>query len=85
MIPLNSITIDSSKKKSIVEQKFWASFSRALATNKRGSDGKRRILSIIAQEFGPKELREKLLVNKKLIIVIVEHNTYFTIIFIGFK
>lgn len=42
------------------ETKFWKSFSRSIEKNKRGIDGKQRILSIIVEEFGPKILREKL-------------------------
>jgi len=39
---------------------FWKSFKRALDNNKRGVDGKIRILSIIAEKFHYDELREKL-------------------------
>lgn len=39
---------------------FWESFKRALDNNKRGVDGKIRILSIIAEKFRYDELREKL-------------------------
>lgn len=42
------------------ETKFWKSFSKSIEKNKRGLDGKQRILSIIAEEFGPKILYEKL-------------------------
>jgi len=42
------------------EAKFWKSFSLSINKNKRGLDGKQRILSIIVEEFGPKDLREKL-------------------------
>ncbi|RHZ88328.1 hypothetical protein Glove_23g66 [Diversispora epigaea] len=49
------------------EQKFWNSFQKSLEKNKRGLDGKQRILSIIVEEFGPKELHEKLQVSNHLI------------------
>ena len=39
---------------------FWKSFKCALANNKRGLDGKIRILSIIAEKFRYDDLREKL-------------------------
>ncbi|RHZ63519.1 hypothetical protein Glove_329g90 [Diversispora epigaea] len=39
---------------------FWESFRMALKNNKRGIDGKIRILSIIADKFCYKDLREKL-------------------------
>ena len=42
------------------ETKFWKSFLQSIEKNKRGLDGKQRILSIIVEEFGPKDLREKL-------------------------
>ena len=42
------------------ETKFWKSFLQSIRENKRGSDGKQRILSVIAEEFGPKILHEKL-------------------------
>jgi hypothetical protein len=39
---------------------FWESFKRALDNNKRGADGKIRILLIVAKKFHYDELREKL-------------------------
>lgn len=39
---------------------FWNSFSRALNNNKKTLDGKRRILSIIADDFTYNELEENL-------------------------
>ncbi|RHZ55862.1 hypothetical protein Glove_410g28 [Diversispora epigaea] len=49
------------------EQKFWNSFQKSLEKNKRGLGGKQRILSIIVEKFGPKELHEKLQVSNHLI------------------
>ncbi|CAB4392453.1 unnamed protein product [Rhizophagus irregularis] len=56
---------------------FWSSFRRALDDNKQNCDGKRRVLSIIADEFSYSELETNLNVstmivyNKKLILIVV--------------
>ncbi|CAB5367478.1 unnamed protein product [Rhizophagus irregularis] len=42
---------------------FWKSLQKALEINKRGIDGKIRILSIIAEDFTYKKLKEKLKVG----------------------
>ncbi|RHZ74545.1 hypothetical protein Glove_221g18 [Diversispora epigaea] len=39
---------------------FWESFKDSLVINKKGSNGIRRILSIIAHKFGYEELQDKL-------------------------
>jgi hypothetical protein len=39
---------------------FWNSFRHALDDNKQNSDGKRRVLSIIADEFSYSELETNL-------------------------
>jgi hypothetical protein len=39
---------------------FWECFERALANNKKTPDGKRRILSIISNEFTYEELKQNL-------------------------
>ena len=39
---------------------FWKCFERALANNKKTPDGKRRILSIISNEFTYEELKQNL-------------------------
>jgi hypothetical protein len=44
---------------------LWKSLQKALKANKRGIDGKIRILSIIAENFIYKKLREELKVNFK--------------------
>ena len=41
-------------------QKFWMCFEHTLANNKKTSDGKRRILSIISNEFTYEELKQNL-------------------------
>lgn len=58
------------------ETKFWKSFSRSIEKNKRGLDGKQRILSIIVEEFGPKILREKLQVCFNLFEILIKYNHY---------
>ena len=47
-------------------EKFWTCFSNALDSNKKGPDGKQRILSIIADSFTYHELEEKLEVINNL-------------------
>ena len=39
---------------------FWNCFRKSLDDNKRGPDGKQRILSIIAQDFSYEKLQKKL-------------------------
>jgi hypothetical protein len=51
------------KSETSTELKFWRSFEQALDQNKRGLNGIQRIVSIIAEEFGPKELHDKLKVR----------------------
>lgn len=43
---------------------FWSCFKRALKDNIKNQDGKRRILSAIANDFTYEELRTNLNVNK---------------------
>ena len=42
---------------------FWSAFHDALDSNIRGNDGKRRILSIIADRFHYDTIKEKLSVS----------------------
>ncbi|GES88091.1 hypothetical protein GLOIN_2v1884984 [Rhizophagus clarus] len=42
--------------------KFWFCFNESLKANKKGSDGKRRILSIIADDFSYEKIKSNLLV-----------------------
>jgi len=44
---------------------FWNCFYQALEANKRGYDGKRRILSIIAENFSYDVLMKRLKVSIK--------------------
>ena len=39
---------------------FWESFDDAIQTNKRGADGKQRILSIITEKYGHRAIKNKL-------------------------
>lgn len=39
---------------------FWTCFRQSLEDNKKTNDGKRRILSIIANDFAYKELQDNL-------------------------
>jgi hypothetical protein len=41
-------------------EKFWNCFQKSLMINKKGTDGKQRILSIIADDFKYDDLREQL-------------------------
>ncbi|RIB13847.1 hypothetical protein C2G38_2196739 [Gigaspora rosea] len=43
---------------------FWNCFQESLDMNKKGSNGKRRILSIIVDQFSYKEIKKNLNVNK---------------------
>jgi len=44
---------------------FWSCFDTSIKMNKRGLDGKQRILSIIANNFGRNEIQENLKVILK--------------------
>ena len=46
---------------------FWNSFDTSIKMNKRGLDGKQRILSVIANDFGRQEIKGKLNVGLKKI------------------
>jgi hypothetical protein len=41
-------------------EKFWNCFQKSLITNKKGVDGKQRILSIIADDFKYDDLQKQL-------------------------
>jgi hypothetical protein len=45
---------------------FWDSFQQSLQANAKGYNGKRRILSIIAEKFPYKILTEKLKVSIRI-------------------
>ena len=50
----------------IESEKLWKSLQKALEVNKRGVDGKVRILSIIAENFTYKKLKEKFEVKSNI-------------------
>ncbi|PKY53609.1 hypothetical protein RhiirA4_471939 [Rhizophagus irregularis] len=52
---------------------FWMCFERALANNKKTPDGKRRILSIISNEFTYGELKQNLNVGSHTIVESRKH------------
>ena len=51
---------------------FWDSFRHALDDNKQNCDGKRRVLSIIADEFSYSELETNL--NVSIIVIVCDKN-----------
>ncbi|RIA82600.1 hypothetical protein C1645_862350 [Glomus cerebriforme] len=55
------------KNTSNATEEFWESFEHSLSLNKRGADGKQRILSIIADKFPYKELEKNLHVSSHTI------------------
>jgi hypothetical protein len=58
--------VQNKKLKEIIDQLqmttdlFWKSFDKAIQINKRGLDGKQRILSVIAENFGFNEIQREL-------------------------
>ncbi|PKB97504.1 hypothetical protein RhiirA5_384621 [Rhizophagus irregularis] len=52
---------------------FWTCFKQALANNKKGPDGKQRVLSIIANEFTYEELKQNLNVGQHTILESRKH------------
>lgn len=53
---------DISYRSNPIVDKFWSCFNESLKRNKKGPDGKRRILSIIADNFSYEEIRTNLAV-----------------------
>lgn len=56
--------IENKKLQTIIDY-FWKSFDEAIQINKRGLDGKQRILSIITKNFGHREIQNNLQVTFK--------------------
>ncbi|CAG8758453.1 19841_t:CDS:2, partial [Gigaspora rosea] len=56
----NSENSENSTDFDSLEGTFWSSFQNALISNKRGQNGKMRVLSIIADRFTYKLLEKKL-------------------------
>jgi hypothetical protein len=65
----------NSKPKKIIDtsDQFWECFQKTLKENQIGYDGKIRMLSIIASDFGYEELEQKLKVSKCNIIIYKLH------------
>jgi hypothetical protein len=47
----------------VIINKFWNCFKEAIEINKCGLDGKQRILSVITETFGFREIRKKLQIS----------------------
>ncbi|RHZ78587.1 hypothetical protein Glove_159g30 [Diversispora epigaea] len=60
------LKIENQQLKKTID-KFWKSFDESIKINKCGMDGKQRILSIIAEKFGYKEIQDKLQISNTLI------------------
>jgi hypothetical protein len=76
---------DSSFQPDSESKVFWKSLQEALKANKKGIDGKTRILSIIAENFKyNKKLKEELKVNFQFFFLIhylvIIYSQYFIII-----
>ena len=56
---------------------FWNCFAESYEKNKNGADGKRQILSIIAQEFTYHDLQEKLRVNIIHLLLMLVYMEFF--------
>ena len=53
------------KELQMTVDRFWKSFDDAIQANKRGFDGKQRILSVIVEYFGHREIQNNLQVTFK--------------------
>ena len=53
------------------ESKFWSYFLTSLNVNPKGTDGKQRVLSIIAEKFSYSKLNDKLKVCIKIVLTII--------------
>jgi len=63
---LGMLVIEKKSQSNNESEIFWKSLQNALKANKKGNDGKIRILSIIAENFTIKQLKEKLNVSLKI-------------------
>jgi hypothetical protein len=62
---------------------FWSCFDRALSNNKKTYDGKRRVLSIIAEDFTYDELQTNLGVSMNFVIILININPINLIYFVN--
>ena len=72
LIEKNFSQLDSESESEI----FWKSLQETLKANKKGVDGKIRILSIIADNFTYRKLKEKLGVSYKLYFIDLYNKFY---------
>ena len=72
LVEKNFSQLDSESESEI----FWKSLQEALKANKKGVDGKIRILSIIADNFTYRKLKEKLGVSYKLYFIDLYNKFY---------
>jgi hypothetical protein len=63
------VVIEKKSKPDNENETLWKNLQKALEANKRGVDGKIRILSIIAKDFTYKKLKEKFGVKLKFIFI----------------
>jgi hypothetical protein len=63
------VVIEKKSKPDNENETLWKNLQKALKANKRGVDGKIRILSIIAEDFTYKKLKEKFGVKLKFIFI----------------
>ena len=76
--PLESkIKFENLKLRDTID-KFWKCFDESMQMNKRGYDGKIRILSIIADKFGHREIQGKLRVYSKFLKIIFLIDVFLT-------
>ncbi|CAB4435616.1 unnamed protein product [Rhizophagus irregularis] len=59
--------IEKNNQLKVIIDKFWNCFKEAIGVNKCGLDGKQRILSIITETFGFREIQKKLQISNDLI------------------
>ena len=65
----------------IIIDKFWKCFKEAIKINKCGLNGKQRILSIITEKFGFREIQKKLQVSLNMMSFVISYINKLTIIF----
>jgi hypothetical protein len=68
------ILVKNQELQNTVDQ-FWNCFDNSIKINKRGLNGKQRILSVIANDFGRHEVQENLKVSSKNLLLILSNQT----------
>ena len=64
---------------------FWDCFQKSITINKKGDDGKQRILSIIANDFKYEDLQKQLLVCINKVVDFYFHNYFAKLFYIRFQ